>query len=229
MSFSTLLKERIAPLNLLNHPFYQAWNMGSLTRETLQDYAGQYYHHVSAFPRYISAAHSLCEDIEKRKLLLENLVDEENRGTDHPELWMQFAEGVGADRVEVKKSELAKQTRQLIDTFFQFCRSSYPEGLASLYAYEHQIPEIATVKIDGLKKFYGVNDDRGLKFFTVHQEADVYHREACEKLLDQLTPAEQEKALYAAEQTAKALWNFLSGVESRMPAMKTGCASGCMH
>jgi pyrroloquinoline-quinone synthase len=70
-----------------------------------------------------------------------------------------------------------------------------------------------------------------LKFFTVHQEADVYHREACEKLLDQLTPAEQEKALYAAETTAKALWNFLSGVESRMAQQpkKVACGSGCMH
>ena len=69
---------------MLNHPFYKSWNDGKLTREIIKDYAEQYYQHVKAFPRYISATHSLCEDIEKRKILLENLQDEENRDKDHP-------------------------------------------------------------------------------------------------------------------------------------------------
>ena len=42
----------------------------SLNREIIKDYAEQYYQHVKAFPRYISATHSLCEDISKRKILL---------------------------------------------------------------------------------------------------------------------------------------------------------------
>ena len=48
-----------------------------LNREIIKDYAEQYYQHVKAFPRYISATHSLCEDLDKRKILLENLQDEE--------------------------------------------------------------------------------------------------------------------------------------------------------
>jgi len=218
MSFSALLKERVAPLNLLNHPFYQTWNDGCLTNETLQHYASQYYHHVSAFPRYISATHSICEDIEQRKLLTENLWDEENRGTDHPELWMQFAEALGAKREDIKAAVLQGETKQLIENFFKFARSTYVEGLAALYTYEHQIPEIAAVKIDGLKKHYGVTTDRGLAFFTVHQEADVFHREACEKLLDQIPAEDQAKALNAAETMAKSLWNFLTGVQNYMTA-----------
>ena len=62
---------------MLNHPFYKSWNEGKLTREIIKDYAEQYYQHVKAFPRYISATHSLCEDLDKRKILLENLQDEE--------------------------------------------------------------------------------------------------------------------------------------------------------
>jgi len=34
------------------------------------------------------------------------------------------------------------------------------EAVAALYAYESQVPEIATTKIDGLKKFYGVTQPR---------------------------------------------------------------------
>ena len=71
--FSKKLNAKLDQYHLLNHPFYKSWNEGKLTREIIKDYAEQYYQHVKAFPRYISATHSLCEDIEKRKILLENL------------------------------------------------------------------------------------------------------------------------------------------------------------
>ena len=74
--FSKQLKAKLDEYHLLKHPFYKSWNEGKLTRKIIKDYAEQYYQHVKAFPRYISAAHSLCEDIEKRKILLENLQDE---------------------------------------------------------------------------------------------------------------------------------------------------------
>ena len=67
--FSKQLNEKLDEYHLLKHPFYKSWNEGKLTREIIKDYAEQYYQHVKAFPRYISAAHSLCEDIEKRSTL----------------------------------------------------------------------------------------------------------------------------------------------------------------
>ena len=73
--FSKELNKKLDQYHLLNHPFYKSWNEGKLTREIIKDYAEQYYQHVKAFPRYISATHSICEDIEKRKILLENLQD----------------------------------------------------------------------------------------------------------------------------------------------------------
>ena len=99
--FSKQLNEKLDKYHLLNHPFYKSWNEGKLTREIIKDYAEQYYQHVKAFPRYISATHSLCEDIEKRKILLENLQDEENKDADHPKLWKNFAEAMGADKSKI--------------------------------------------------------------------------------------------------------------------------------
>ena len=84
-----------------------------------------------------------------------------------------------------------------------------------MYTYERQVPEIADTKIRGLKNHYGVNSKEGLEFFEVHKEADVYHREACEKLLDGLSKKEQDKAEKAALSTAKYLWNFLSGMAAK--------------
>jgi len=213
--FSKELNQKLDKYHLLKHPFYQSWNKGKLTKEIIKDYAEQYYQHVKAFPRYISATHSLCEDIEKRKILLENLNDEENRDADHPKLWKNFALAMGADIEEIEKVKTDVFTKDMINNFFKNARSSYAEGLASLYTYERQIPEIAETKIQGLKKYYGVNSKEGLEFFVAHKEADVIHREECEKLLDGLSKEEQGKSEIAALSTAKHLWNFLSGIAAK--------------
>ena len=210
--FSKKLNKKLDEYHLLKHPFYKSWNEGKLTREIIKDYAEQYYQHVKAFPRYISATHSICEDLDKRKILLENLQDEEKDGADHPMLWKNFAVAVGADENKIEDVKKYDFTKKLIDNFFKNGRASYAEGLGSLYTYERQVPEIADTKIRGLKDHYGVNSKVGLEFFEVHKAADVHHREACEKLLDSLTEEEQLKAEKAALSTAKYLWNFLSGM-----------------
>jgi len=210
--FSKQLNKKLDEYHLLNHPFYKSWNEGKLTREIIKDYAEQYYQHVKAFPRYISATHSLCEDLDKRKILLENLQDEEKNGADHPKLWKNFALAIGAKENEIDSVKREKFTTEMIDNFFKYGRSSYAEGLASLYTYERQIPEIAETKIRGLISHYEVSSKEGLEFFEVHKVADVYHREACEKLLDCLSKEEQIKAEKSALSTAKYLWNFLTGM-----------------
>ncbi len=63
--------------HLLQHPFYQDWSKGLLTMDDLAFYAEQYYHHVDYFPRYVSATHANCDNLESRQVLLENLIDEE--------------------------------------------------------------------------------------------------------------------------------------------------------
>ena len=214
--FSKELNIKLDRYHLLTHPFYQVfWNEGKLTREIIKDYAEQYYQHVKAFPRYISATHSICDDIEKRKILLENLNDEENTDGDHPKLWKNFAASVGADKEKIDDIKPDWFTKDMIDNFFSQARSSYAEGLASLYTYERQIPEIAETKIEGLKKFYGVKSKEGLEFFEAHKSADVVHRAECEKLLDSLSKEEQKKAEHASVLTARYLWNFLSGMTSK--------------
>ena len=120
--FSKELNKKLDQFHLLNHPFYKSWNEGKLTREIIKDYAEQYYQHVKAFPRYISATHSLCEDIEKRKILLENLQDEENHEADHPKLWKNFATEMGANCETTENVKKESFTKNLRDNFFKQSR-----------------------------------------------------------------------------------------------------------
>ena len=130
-------------------------------------------------------------------------------------LWKKFAKSVGSDVEKIEEVKPYWFTKDMIDNFFTQARSSYAEGLASLYTYERQIPEIAETKIQGLKKHYGVNSKDGLHFFEAHKSADVHHRAECEKLLDGLSKEEQAKAEKASMLTARYLWNFLSGMTSK--------------
>ena len=100
--------------------------------------------------RQIPAIIKICEDIEKRKILLENLQDEENTDADHPKLWKNFAAALGADKNTIDDVKPDWFTKDMIDNFFAQARSSYAEGLASLYTYERQIPEIAETKMSDL-------------------------------------------------------------------------------
>tara|TARA_B100000700_G_scaffold153742_1_gene170656 strand:+ start:5791 stop:6453 length:663 start_codon:yes stop_codon:yes gene_type:complete len=212
MQYLKILNEKLDKFHLLDHPFYVAWNKGELNQTILRDYAEQYYQHIKAFPRYISATHSICEDIDNRKILLDNLSDEEDFDKDHPMLWKQFALAVGADKNTVETVNQESFTKDMIDNFFKLARSSYAEGLGSLYAYERQVPEIADTKIRGLIDHYNVSSDEGLEYFVVHKDADVEHREQSAELMNKLSPEERKLAEEAGLSTVKMLWGFLSGL-----------------
>ena len=215
-TFIDQLDAKIEEKHLLNHSFYQAWNTGELSHKTIQKYAAQYFQHVSSFPRYLSAIHSNCDDIETRQMLLENLVDEEKGSENHPELWMRFAEGMGNSRDRVYNTTAMKEIEDLVNTFTSLSRSEqYHIGLAALYCYESMQPEISETKKSGLQKFYGIKDEETLKFFTVHMHADKWHREVVRNLLVELskTKENQPEILDAVDSALLALNNFLSGME----------------
>src|SRR5713101_6715684 len=192
---------------MLNHPFYQAWNMGKLSREALCEYAKQYYHFVQAFPTFLSATHANTPHLSVRQDLLENLIEEERGDGNHPGLWLKFTKSLGMQAAGAAISKMLPETKEAVDELRSITRNgSYLEGVAALYAYESQIPEVARVKIKGLRKFYGINDEAALSFFTVHQEADVAHS-AVEKdilALYAATEEEQHACLVAAENSSRA-------------------------
>lgn len=213
--FLKKLDETIARHHLLEHPFYQLWSQGKLTRAMLGEYARQYYAHVRSFPIYLSAVHSRCEDTHVRQLLLENLIEEERGQVNHPELWLRFADGLGVPRGDVLATDYLPETRTSVSTLKSLTTSeAFVAGVAALYAFESQVPEIARSKRAGLAEFYGLSDPHTVAYFSVHEQADIEHREAEREILAGhcTTRESQERALASAERAARALWGFLDGV-----------------
>lgn len=220
------LDARIAKYDLLCHPFYKAWAAGELTRENLRAYAENYFHHVEAFPTYLADLALRLEDGELRRAVLANMSDEqggENRlgqsEPAHAELWLDFAEGMGADRNKIPLP--IAELKKLIEHFSRVAREGAPEeALAVFYAYESQVPKIAQEKARGLRELYGA-DGKSCAYFTLHATADLHHssvwRQQLEKRL-QADPQAGDAALAAAESAAEALWHALDGIEQRRTA-----------
>lgn len=221
-TFESRLRDAVMEHSMLKHPFYVAWTEGKLSKSVLSEYAKQYYAHVRAFPTYVSGVHSHCDDLSVRRELLENLIEEERGDENHPELWLRFAEGLGVSREEVRSAELLPATVASVKQFQSLTQSDdYREGLAALFAYESQIPAVAQTKREGLKEFYGVDDERAVSFFRVHESIDVLHNQLEMQLLENSCrqPAERDKAVESARNAARALWHFLDGVaEVYLPA-----------
>jgi pyrroloquinoline-quinone synthase len=209
------MKQLIRERSVLQHPFYQAWQKGEVPMDALREYAGQYYPHVLAFPTYLSAVHANCPELSVRQQILENLIEEERGDKNHPELWLRFAEGLDMTRKEVFAKVPLPSTKELIDTFQSTTRnSSFPAGMAAMFAYESQIPKVSETKMDGLRAFYGVRDARSLEFFAAHMGLDEIHSQVAAGIIGKnaKTPALRREVLASATAAADAYWGFLDGV-----------------
>lgn len=213
------MPDRLAPIDamlqerhLLKHPFYGAWSRGELPLATLRSYAAQYYRFESNFPRFLAATYSHLERAGDRRVLLENLIDEEGRSPTHPELWLDFAEGIGLPRRAVSTRAPWGATRELLACYERLTRADGTSGLAALYAYESIFPEIAAEKSRGLRAHYGVRSEMAYEFFRVHTEADVAHSRAEASVLGSFldrSPAARKRALLASRRAIGAWWSFL--------------------
>lgn len=188
--------------------------MGKLSREALQLYAAQYYRHVEAFPKHLRVLAARTEG-PIRDIVLENLAEEENPARPHPKLWRDFAATLGVNEEDITCCPSLPGTQTVVETFREIVGDRpVAEAVAALYAYEAQVPEIASTKIDGLRKFYGVTSAKALAYFTIHEEADKNHRQAWRNWLEQHVQGEndEEEILATTNQALDALWGALDAV-----------------
>jgi pyrroloquinoline-quinone synthase len=220
--FFDRLEASIAKYDLLCHPFYKAWAAGKLTRNDLREYARNYYHHVEAFPSYLAELALRLNEGDLREAVLANMCDEKGMNgklkdaVPHSELWLDFAESMGARR-DMRWHMPVAEVRELIRHFHQVASEGTPEeALAAFYVYESQVPRIAKEKERGLRDLYGA-DDKACSYFSLHATADVYHSKVWRKQLEEriaANPDAAHSALSAAENTAKMLWRALDGIEA---------------
>ena len=198
--------------HLLNHPFYQAWVEGSLSRESLQLYAEQYYQHIRAFPDNLK---KLAERAPAplSGMVRDNLMQKVSSAAPHPMLWRQFARSLGVSESSIESARPLPGIAALLDAFDEVAtHGTMAEAVAAFYAYEAQVPEISASRIAGLRRFYSVDEPRALAYFTMRRETDVRHRAAWRSWLVSRPEVDSFGAICSAERTLKALWGALDAV-----------------
>src|SRR5438105_2005078 len=86
---------------LLLNPFWKAFYAGTVPRPVLEQWVKQQYIHIAAFPQMLGRLFSICPDMDFRKMLAENLAEEEiglDQPADHIELFLRVGDGFGVPR-----------------------------------------------------------------------------------------------------------------------------------
>ena len=201
MDLWSRLEDVQARWNVLEHPFYERWTTGQLSRDDLARYAGQYRYAVAALAQAADRAAGAGGTVA--------LAVHAGEEAAHVALWDQFAGAAGSDGPQPAEPETAA------------CAATWAgDGrdllghVVALYAIESAQPAISRVKADGLREHYGFASGPATAYFDLHAELDREHAaEGRELLAARIDEADEDALVAEAERVLKANWALLDGVE----------------
>jgi pyrroloquinoline-quinone synthase len=184
--------------NLLNHPFYLAWNEGKLSCDQLSLYARQYGSFIRLISKGWEAANETAIAIEEQE---------------HYKLWQKFSQSINKEKTAISLPAVDELVNSTEENF-----KSYAAALGALYAFEAQQPGTATSKLEGLRKHYG-EQKIDETYFIIHAN-DIEEPALLEEKMNVLSMEEKSRAADACEATCRLLWNALTEIyEYPIPCM----------
>ncbi|HKG70251.1 MAG TPA: iron-containing redox enzyme family protein [Nitrososphaeraceae archaeon] len=195
--------------SLLKHVFYQMWSEGKLTIDHLQGYSKEYFQLVKVVPKFVENIFNVIADPSLKRAVGQNLKEE----SEHIEPWIMFSTAIGVQRSDLASYKGENETNMAVSTLSQLTERSLEEAVAAMYAYEKELPKISRSKIDGLKKFYGMQSNEATKYLEIHEEVDVRHSEVWKNILKTIPEEKQERALNAAISSLEAQNKLLDSVQ----------------
>jgi pyrroloquinoline-quinone synthase len=197
--------------SLLKHVFYQMWSEGKLTINHLQGYSKEYFQLVKVVPKFVENIFNVIADPSLKRVVGQNLKEE----SEHIEPWIMFSTAMGVQRNDLASYKGENETNMAVSTLSQLTERSLEEAVAAMYAYEKELPKISKSKIDGLKKFYGVQSNEATKYLEIHEEVDLRHSEVWKNILKTIPEDKQECALNAAISSLEAQNKLLDSVHKK--------------
>lgn len=197
--------------SLLKHVFYQMWSEGKLTINHLQGYSKEYFQLVKVVPKFVENIFNVIADPSLKRAVGQNLKEE----SEHIEPWIMFSTAMGVQRNDLASYKGENETNMAVSALSQLTERSLEEAVAAMYAYEKELPKISKSKIDGLKKFYGVQSNEATKYLEIHEEVDLRHSEVWKNILKTIPEDKQECALNAAISSLEAQNKLLDSVHKK--------------
>lgn len=196
--------------SLLKHPFYKMWSEGKLTIDHLQGYSKEYFQLVKVVPKFVERIAEVIGNSDDD--IITNNAREE---AEHVELWARFATALGVSRSDLITYGGSEKTNEAVAKLMELAGLPFEEAVAAMYAYEMELPKISRSKIDGLKKFYGMDSEDATKYFEIHEEADVRHAQVWREILRRIPSERHDAVINAAIKSLQAQNNLLDSVHEK--------------
>ncbi len=170
-----IIDDEIGKRSLLNHRFYILWKEGKLTLNHLRSYSKEYFQLVKAVPHLVNNIQRNLQNSHCGNEYLQAVKNTRAEEYQHIEPWINFAQYLGVEKKELLEYEGNNEVNLAIENLKNLCNSSITEGSSAMYSFEKELPLISKTKIEGLTTFYNISSDEAIKYFKIHQIADIEH------------------------------------------------------
>jgi pyrroloquinoline quinone (PQQ) biosynthesis protein C len=200
-----------------NHPFFELWVQGKLTREQTAFYCTQHFHYVVEYLNWMAYEASQVPQRDVKAYLFENLGDEENPDDRHLDMLKDYVAACGVNRDKVEGSIVLGGTDALQNWGWRLVyQKPWQAAVAGMFiGLESQFLDICKKIVPALHSHYGHRPGaREIRFFEEHIHADEVHGSKgfaiVEKYCD--TPALQALALKTVEEATVRRWRYMNGI-----------------
>ncbi len=200
-----------------NHPFFELWAQGKLTKEQTAFYCTQHYHFVGEFLNWLAYLASQIPEREVKNYLYENLGDEENPDDRHLDMLKDYVAASGVERNSVESSIVLGGTEQLQNWgWMMVYQKPWAIAAAGLFiGLESQFLDICKKIVPALQQHYGYKAHaREIRFFEEHIYADEIHGAKGFAIVEKYctTPELQAAAIKQVEEATIRRWRYMNNV-----------------
>ncbi|MDH3446305.1 MAG: iron-containing redox enzyme family protein [Deltaproteobacteria bacterium] len=200
-----------------NHPFFELWLQGKLTREQTAFYCSQHYHYVVDYLNWLAYEASQVPARDVKNYLFENLGDEENPDDRHLDMLKDYVAACGMNRDNVETSVVLAGTDALQCWGWRLVyQTPWQAALAGMFiGLESQFLDICKKIVPAMHDHYGFKPRaREIRFFEEHIHADEVHGSKGFAIVEKYcTTAElQALALSAVEAATIRRWRYMNNI-----------------
>jgi pyrroloquinoline quinone (PQQ) biosynthesis protein C len=200
-----------------DHPFFDLWAQGKLTKQQTAIYCAQHYHYVTDYLNWMAYEASQIPFRDVKAYLFENLGDEENPDDRHLDMLKDYVAATGSSRDSVENSVVLAGTESLQNWGWRLVyQTPWQAVLAGMFiGLESQFLDICKKIVPALHEHYGfTRGGRQIRFFEEHVLADEIHAGKGFVIVERYcnTPELQALALKTVEAATVRRWRYMNSI-----------------
>jgi len=199
------LKNNALRKNLIHHRFFESVRSGSLARNNVAVFLGQWWHPLHYFPNFLSRSISVVPNLETKTAICAILSEELGEGNPeraHERVYIETMIAAGFSRQEITEAPALVSTRNLVQGY-ERASSTHTSALGFMYGTE--VADLAMVSGIGVA-VRRVSGMKNLPWVDIHVLQEPHHVEQASGALEPELSAEQYGSIVASAEEMWRLW-----------------------